>query len=163
MELTYLVIWYQIYLRFCVYQNAWAFVMDNGLQNCMALWQLIKFTIFSQIAGCVLLFTDKLNQLKDYAESSGHGHLRELIESVIVYDEMYSKGDLSGVGKLFHQSIKSMRKLAPHLKSETLTAGAHFVAHECEKVMKKMESDGGSFKDIENLVKLTMARIKDEL
>lgn len=117
-------------------------------------------------AGSILSFTENLNQLKKHTEPGGYDHLRELIESLAAYDQAYSQREFPIIVGLYLKTIKTLRELAPHLKSQKLAIAANFVADECEKLVKKLVANGlnnGGFKDIQELVKVSSARLKHEL
>lgn len=110
-----------------------------------------------------------MNQLKKQTKPGGEAYLHELIESLTDYDQAYSKCEFPSIVGLYLKTIKTLRALAPHLKSAKLTKAANFIADECEKLVKKLISNGPNgfnndgFKHIQDLAKVAMARLKLEL
>ena len=108
-------------------------------------------------------FTENLNKLRPYVDPSGQEYLSELIDSVAVYDKTYIKGDLTDIAKLYHQTVKTFKALAPHFLSERMTLAINLLADDIEKLIEKIESSGGGFKEIQALTKVAMTKLKLEL
>lgn len=89
--------------------------------------------------------------LKLFCEPSGYEYLRELLDGMVNYETAFS------------QSIKSLRKLVPHVKNEKISARINVVADESENLMNKLKSKGASLKDFGEFAKNAVAKMKDEL
>ena len=107
-----------------------------------------------------------MNAMKQYVKPSGYKSVLRLTESIAIYDKLLCSGDLSDL-KLYRRTINSLREVATHMKSESMARLINLVAKKCERMIKTTEINGcgnlPSFKAIQNLAKLSMANMKDEL
>lgn len=101
--------------------------------------------------------------MKEDTEPAGRELIDEMLATVDKYDAAYSQSDKPALIKLYGQTIKSLRQLIPHLKSEKHSAGAKLAADKCEKVMKKLMSNTASVGELDELSRMSANLMKAEL
>lgn len=121
-------------------------------------------TFFFLFSGSILQFHHYINKIKKHTAPAGYEYIQKLQKSIIEYDIAFFENDIARIIEIQRQNLKSLRQLTPHIMSVMLSLSSNIVGSKLEKIMEKLETDeNAGFKEIENLLRLSAAIIKDEL
>lgn len=98
------------------------------------------------------MWLDSLIQLKKFVKPSGHEILHELIESLGQYDKAFGDGDLPALKYLYHNSVKLVMELLPHVTDSKVYDIWYGIANMCESASKRLAS-GGNLNDVAKMEK----------
>lgn len=105
-----------------------------------------------------------MDKIKKRTHPTGHGIVDELKKMLCDYNEAFIRNDMRHVIELQGKNVKLLRQLTPHFESLFLSISNNFVANKLENLMERLKTErGAGVEDIQDLLKLSAAIMKDEL